>query len=315
MTAENIVYIPTLGRLGNLRKVVPTWLEQDIHVRLVVERYEYNDHAKLKREMRWGEEVVVLTQPLSGRGIGYVRNFCVQHADKTGNVSIIIAEDDTKPLPDSDMVALLDEADKPYVVGVGVVRAIYDLFTGGKISKMHGAILCPGGWGMQTFAVNVKTVLRLGNYDPRLHTMGDDPDMMMRGVEAGMPWRVHCDAKVAPIGNRYDPGGVSARFSSLEQRKAAEMECWAMLKKRWPDFINLSGKSPRFRWKKLYDKYIPEWHEYSALHGGDLAAYDNSPIEGENDLSCQSKLKLNTSATQSGMKANISRQTSSCRQY
>jgi hypothetical protein len=280
---ENVVYIPTLGRPDNLKAIVPSWIEQRIQVRLVVERYEYQEHIKLVRGMGWGKNVIVLSQPLSGRGIGYARNFCIKHAKDTGQSAIIMAEDDLRPAKDSDMVLLLDEVDKPYVLGCGAVRPIHDRFTGGAISKTHGAILCPGGWGFQIFAINVETALRLGNFDAKLHTLGEDLVMAMLGVEAGIPWRVHCDVKMTATGTRYAPGGINVRFSSPEQRRAAEIECWAVMYKRWHDYLSLPEKKPRVSWQKLYNTYIPEWKEYSALHGGSLDLYDNEPIEGEND--------------------------------
>lgn len=280
MTPENVAYMPTLGRLANIRAIVPYWIEQMDQVRLVVERYEYNDHAKLKREMGWGEKVVIINQPLSGRGIAYVRNFIVKHAKESGQRSIIIAEDDTKPVKGSDFVMLLEEADKPDVVGVGATRSLHDRFTGGAISKLSGAILCPGGWGFQCFSVNVDTVLELGNYNIKLHTIADDAEMAMRGIEAGMPWRVHCDVRMTS-GNRYDAGGINTRFSNREQRAAAERECWAIMHKRWPDIVAPPEKKVRVAWQKFYDRYIPEWREYSALHGGSLEAYDNYQPEEE----------------------------------
>lgn len=281
MTTENVVYIPTVGRLGNIKKIVPYWTEQDINVRLVVERYEYNDHAKLKREMRWGEEVVILTSPLAGRGIGYVRNFIVKHAKETKQTAVIISEDDMRPIPNSDMVLLLDEVDKPDVLGVGAVRSIHDRFTGGMISKLHGPVLCPGAWGFMTFAVNVDLALQLGNFEPRYHTLCDDLEMALKGIAAGIPWRVHCDAKVDTLGTRYAPGGINTRFSNREKRTEAERECWAIFHKKWPDFTTTPDKRPRVSWQKALNHYIPEWKEYSALHEGSLEAYDNYQPEEE----------------------------------
>jgi len=283
MTAENVVYIPTLGRLEHIKKIVPYWLQQEIDIRIVVERYEYNEHAKLKREMGWGKEVVILTQPLSGRGIAYVRAFIVKHAKNAGHTAIIIAEDDTRPMPSSDMVLLLEEADKPYVVGVGATRPIHDFFTQGAITRVNragaGAILCPGSWGVQCFAINVDTVLRLGNYNTKLDVITDDVEMMMRGIEAGMPWRIHTDVKMGILNRRYAPGGINTFFGNdAEKRHAAEMKCWDLLRKRYPGFVSYAER-PRISFQKLYDTYIPEWREYSAIHGGSLDAYDNSPIE------------------------------------
>jgi hypothetical protein len=172
------------------------------------------------------------------------------------------------------MVLLLDEADKPNVIGVGATRSLHDRFTGGAISRLNGPILCPGAWGFMLYSVNVNTVLRLGNFDARYHALCEDLELATRGIAAGIPWRVHCDVKITSLGTRYAAGGMSTRFSDQGKRAEAERGCWAIFHKQWPQFTTTPEKRPRVSWQKMLDHYIPEWKEYSALHGGSLDGYD-----------------------------------------
>jgi len=265
-----VVYIPTMGRTGNIRTVVPYWLEQDLQVRLVVDRYEYATYTAVKREMKWGKEVYILPTPSNGRGIGYVRNYCVKHASRTALDAIIMADDDLRPKNGTDMYELLEEAKKPGVLGIGATRSIHDLMSQGAVSRNHGPILCPGGWGFQVFALNISKTLDCGNFDIRLHSLGEDAELARHGIKNGIPWLVHCDVKVDPIGKRYAPGGINTRFRAPEKRTAAERECMTIIHGMWPDYTNTPDKPLRTAWQRMLDDFIPGWQEASAIHGGSL---------------------------------------------
>jgi hypothetical protein len=168
------------------------------------------------------------------------------------------------------MKLLLAEAALPGVLGIGAVRSIHDHFTGGAISRNTGVILCPGGWGFQLFGLNVRTALELGNFDPLLHSYGEDGELCRNGIRAGIPWRAHCDVKCAPIGKRYAPGGISTRFRRPEERTAAERECLTIIHDRWPYYTNRPENPLRVAWQRMLDHYIPDWRERSAIHGGSL---------------------------------------------
>lgn len=269
-----VVYIPTTSRIETLRKTVPYWLEQDMQVRLVVERNEYHPHNKLKQEQGWGKDVYILPLPLSGRGIGYARKYCVTHAKATNNLSIIMSDDDHYIAESSDAWELIDEAENPYILGIGATRSLHDRFTDGAISANSGVILCPGGWGFTVRGVNVENTLAVGNYDPALHSFGEDAELARRGIaQLGIPWFVHCDVKFVAVNKRYDPGGFSAKYRTLEARQAAERECLGIIHKRWPDYTSEPDKKPRMAWQKLLSHYIPEWRDYSVMHGGSTEKY------------------------------------------
>lgn len=205
-------------------------------------------------------------------GVGYARQYCVIHANKARIKSIIMSDDDMRPAKNADMWPLLREAAKRGVLGIGAVRPIHDHFTQGAVSANSGVILCPGGWGFQMFGLNVPAAVRIGNFDDRLHSFGEDGELARNGIKNGMPWLVHCDVPCAPIGKRYDPGGIGTRFANREQRTEAEIECLALIHKRWPAFTNPPDKPLRVAWQKMLTHYIPHWRERSAIHGGTWAA-------------------------------------------
>jgi hypothetical protein len=265
-----VVYIPTLGRVDMVEKTVPHWLEQELFVRLVVERHEYHPYNNLKKRMGWGKDVYVLPLPLSMRGTGYARRFIVQHARRTNQTSIIMSDDDIRPDPNSDFWELIDEAEQPGVLGIGATRSLHDRNTGGAISRNAGPILCPGGWGFTVYGLNINTALQVGNYDPLLHSFGEDAELMRQGVSRKIPWRVHCDVKFISLNKRFDPGGFSSKYILPEARIAAEQTCQSIIRSRWPDYASKAGSPWRFAWQRFYDDYMPGWREASAIHGGDL---------------------------------------------
>jgi hypothetical protein len=266
----DVVYIPTLSRLDILPKIIPQWIDQDLQVRLVIDRLEYGSHNALKRREGWGKHVYLLPLPSSRRGIGYARNFIVTHAKKTALKSIIMCDDEFFVHPNCNATELLIEAEKPGVLGVGATRSLHDRFTGGAISANNGVILCPGGWGFQLFGLNVQTALDIGNFDPLLHTFGEDAELARNGIKHGYPWRVHCDVKCVSIDRRQAPGGISSNYSTPEARLAAEKVCQDIIHKRWPEYTNHPDKRPRVAWQKLLDDYIPNWKVASAIHGGNI---------------------------------------------
>jgi hypothetical protein len=265
----DVVYIPTLSRPDNIAKIVPYWLEQDIQVRLVVERNEYGMHNALKRREGWGREVYILTLPAQRRGVGYARNYCMVHASRTALTSIIMSDDDVYVKPTSDASLLLREAEKPGVLGIGGTMSIHDRFTNGATSRLHGPILCPGGWGFKLYGLNIQATLDCGNYDKRL-IMHAEQELARQGISHGTPWLVHCDVKCNVIGKRYAPGGLTAIYSTREQLDEADRACMAIIHKAWPEFTNSPDKPSRVSWIKMLDRYIPGWEDRSAIHGGSL---------------------------------------------
>jgi hypothetical protein len=264
-------YIMTRSRIPNLLKIVPRWIDQSIPVVLVTERQELEEHKDLIRREGWLYKVKAIAPKAEDRGIGYKRRFAVNHAHTNGLASIIMSDDDMRPANGSDMRWLLTEAMKQTVLGIGATRSLHDRNSKGWTSKIHGPMLCPGGWGMQMFALNIENTVHIGNFDPKLDCWGEDAELMRHGIaKVGMPWLVHCDVKCEPIGVRYDPGGINSLITD-GTRMLREIRCREIIHERWPEYTTPAEKKPMMRWQKMMDDYIPNWRERSAMHGGSWA--------------------------------------------
>jgi len=264
------LYIPTRSRAHMLVRTVPRWLEQEQigTIRLVVPASEYKATARLRDEHDW--EVAVVSLPHGSRGISASRAFCVEHAGRQGYEAIIMSDDDYRPQRTSDASGLLRAAEDRYALGVGAVRSLHDRFNGGRLSALSGPILCPGGWGFQCFALNVRNALAVGNFDPEL-AFWEDAELARNGIDNGLPWRVHCDVWIDSMQKRDSAGGMSSLFRSREERDEAEQRSLRLIESRWPKYQvrGPSGKS-RMLWQKMLDDYLPAWRGLSALHGGSL---------------------------------------------
>jgi len=264
----NTVYIPTVSRLDMLERTIPRWLKWGIPIRLIVEPRELASHIELCGDMGWDMDWV-RPVPLAKDhgGIGYARDFIVINAKARRQKSIIMSDDDVYPT--TDPFPLLEEASRPWCLGIGAYRSIHEFFTQGKIKGMRGVILCPAGWGFSLYGLNVKIANRFG-FDHKLHSFGEDAELMRQGIAHEYPWMIHCDVKCAFANKRGDPGGFAAIYGSNTERKIAEMQCQELIHKRWPDYTSAPPKRPRMAWSRFYDAWIPNWRERSALHGGHL---------------------------------------------
>lgn len=260
-------YIITRNRLDNLKKIMPRWIDQGISVVFVVERVEQWRHERLIKSMDW-VDARVISPDQQNRGVGYARAFAVRDASHHHLSSIIMSDDDMRPANGSDMGILLREADRVNVLGIGATRSLHDRFSGGVTKNHKGIILCPGGWGMQLFALNVTNAIAVGNFDERLDCYGEDHELMRNGIVYGLPWLVHCGVKCEAIGVRYDPGGLNSYIDG-DNRSEREIACQRIIYRRWPHYVNAPGKRPSTQWAKLMDQYIPGWRAESAIHGGE----------------------------------------------
>jgi hypothetical protein len=262
------VYIMTRDRQDNLRKIVPRWLDQNMRVVLVTERSEQDEHVRLVRRERWGSDRVIVISPQRERGIGHKRRYAVNHAKALGLQSIIMSDDDMQPANNTDMNSILWEARNPKVLGIGATRSLHDRNSRGAVSANHGLILCPGGWGMQMFSLNIENTLAVGNFDSELDCFGEDAELERMGIATiGIPWLVHCDVRCNAIGVRYDPGGINAYITD-GTRALREVACRRIIHERWPMYASHPERKPRMLWQKMLDDYIPNWRERSAIHGG-----------------------------------------------
>jgi hypothetical protein len=264
------VYIPTLNRLEVLEKTVPVWLDKDVPVILVVDPMERRLHVTFRNAQGWHGFVHIAAVPRNKMGIGYKRRYCVQHAYDMGWDSIIMADDDHKPRPHSDVSLLLYEALNPATLGIGAVVQIYARFTGGAINNLGGPILWPGGAGFTIYGLNIENALKVGSFDPKLHSFGEDAELRRQGIVHGLPWRVHADVWCDAVNQRNSPGGFMAKYGSMDARAAGELECRKLIYERWPQYTSPPSQRPRMAWQRMLSDYVPDWRAHSALHGGTL---------------------------------------------
>jgi hypothetical protein len=270
---SDIVYIPTAGREDNLVKIVPRWLGQNFTVCLVVAQEDEADMHCLIDEQGWDPcWVPVVARPRQCCGMGAIRRYIVSRAQRAGHTAIVMSDDDCIPVTDN-FSELTNVARKGHVLGIGATQPYHDLLAGRKLSQIGGPILCPAGWGQMLFALNVSNAVMLGNYDTKLHTMGEDAEMARMGIARGIPWLVHCDVKWTGLNARFAAGGISTMYATRAERDAAEYECKKIIHSRWPRYVTNTPAKYACQWKKMLDDYIPKWRELSALHGGSLEGY------------------------------------------
>jgi hypothetical protein len=262
------VYIVTRDRLDNLEKIIPRWLEQYFYVTLVIEHSEYMKHDALIRGMGVYDDIAIISPKAENKGIGHARKYAVTNACLRGLRSFIMSDDDLRPHKDSVMADLVKEAEKPNVLGIGATRPLHDRFSHNMTRDRDDVIICPGGWGMQVFALNVRNTVDVGNFNPRLDCWGEDHELMRDGIVCGFPWLVHCGVKCEPIGVRYDPGGLHS-YIGKGNRSERELECRKLIYERWGNYVSKPDKRPRTAWARMMDEYIPNWRSKSAIHGGE----------------------------------------------
>jgi hypothetical protein len=280
MEGNVTAYIITRGRLENLRKIIPRWIGQDIPVVLVVEHIEKGKHDRFLLNNGWERSVQTISPNLPNRGVGFARGVAVSHALEHRLRSIIMSDDDLRPASDSDMPKLLRSAERPNVLGIGAVRALHNHYSKGVTAENDGLIICPAGWGMQLFALNIRNTMLVGNFDPKLDCFGEDHELMRQGIAtSGIPWLVHCGVKCEAIGVRFDPGGLNDYIASRppvvvtasearEQRENREQVCRAIIHDRWPKYCSRPDQRNRTAWSRMMDDWIPGWRLRSAMHGG-----------------------------------------------
>jgi hypothetical protein len=204
-------------------------------------------------------------------GVGYARRNVVNYAYSSGHQTIIMADDDIMPRSGTALHRLFVQGHRPDTLGIGATHSQHDLLTGGFTKDSDLPILCPSGYGFQLFALNVRNVMEVGNFDPVLDCFGEDAELMRTGISKGWPWKIHCGVKCQKIGKRGDPGGIESLTGYAGyDRPTSERLCQEYIHKRWPDFTSTPPKPSRMAWQRFYTHYMPYWKNLSAIHGGSL---------------------------------------------
>ena len=267
------VFIPSRGRWEQAPVIAKAWHAQGFTPHFVVEPDEALSYCAAV------EDCQVHPLEFENGGIGHSRMHCVNLAASWGCKSIVLCDDDIKPNPKYlNMGNFMDSAAHSKVLGITARYGYHDLCLGALIKDRNDLILLPTGT-FRLVALNVRNVLEIGNYDRHLE-YAEDCDLFLRGLQAGFPWLIHLGTRSISVGTRYQPGGM-LDFAGGEDELADRKEHWhETLYERYPDIVNDPAKadftkqnSIRISWRKAYDKYLPGWKKWSALHGGYLAHY------------------------------------------
>ena len=296
---DRIVYIPTKGRPHLMEKIVPAWWGQGYEVRLVVERKDAEAYKeavqKLKKQaMHQGVTTTrMIVLPASDQGIGYARNRIIRLAYGQGLETIIMADDDVKPrqyngLFNTDDMALLQDAvlnakyndhtwtDRP-ILGCAPLYSFHNssIALDGlpKRDQEEGrrrVFIAHTGLFQRCYALNVGLVMKLGNFDPGFAVDKEDNDLILNGINMGLPWTFHTGVWFNSIQGRYAPGGIRQLMDNENNKFDWAKACWLLLKQKWPLFVNdpATAKSPRVSWAKAWDAKFPGWKMYHAMKDG-----------------------------------------------
>lgn len=286
MSSRQVV-IPSRGRAPEAKKLTAIWQSKGFNVTWMVEPEEHDIYcnalaSKSGPLLKPGSHTFVTALDKSNAGISYSRNCCVELAEQQGWPSIILADDDIKPSTRrcDGMADILEACEHPKITGITARYSYHDLCLGPDIKDMDDIILLPTGT-FRLVGLNVKNVLELGNYDTDLE-YAEDCDLFLRSLQAGRPWLVHLGSFANSIGTRYTPGGMLDYAGGDVGNLSKSKELWhQQLHDKWPTVTNehkplkCRGKQNCIRvyWQKAYDQFLPNWRQWSELHGGDLQDY------------------------------------------
>ena len=266
-------YIISRGRPENLRKTIPRWAVHGVFSVVVIEASERQAYLNVIKQAKLINCMDFVCYR-GYQGLGHIRQFALKDAATSGLKSIVMSDDDLRPAENilgvPGMRELLVKAGKPDVLGIGATHRYHDFLTGGVTRDRDDVILCPSGWGLQFYALNVETAMNIGGYDKRLDVAGEDAELVRQGIAAGIPWLVHCGARCEPIGKRHSPGGLES-YPDLESRV---LRCQQIIHDMWPDYTTAPPLKMRTRWVRMLDDFIPGWQARSAMHGGNLETSD-----------------------------------------
>lgn len=269
MTEDNVVFIPTRARTGNLIKILPKWAAQKEldEVILVVDKREKDDYKAARKALDSSliKNVSVMAPKRSDIGIAAIRHFIVKQADRLGLDALIMSDDDCFPVPEDDITRLTRLLARTPTIGIGACFSFYGLMLGNDvITKTNKAYLVPGGMGYRCFSLDVPALMEADlNYEKRLTTWWSDAELCRDAMKAlGYGWHVDTGAWCGSIGNRNTPGGLDDFAGGAKKRAKAVREMHKIVYEKWgPRYISPPDKRPMCRWKNMLDDYVPNWRK------------------------------------------------------
>lgn len=302
----SMIYIISRGRPGNVVKLKKRWAAIDFDDNEIVLVVDSDDSWIAEYERLAGPGNLVFNRY---RGVGGARATAVEHAAENGFRSIIMSDDDIAPAGPNTGSAngyreLLDIAQHPNALGVGAYVDYHSFALRGHLDRLcipgkkdgysgydrvlavgNEGFICPTGIAFRMFGINIANAVKLcggSGFDSALWCQNEDGEFMRQGIGLlGIPWLLYPQAKAGSIGARYASGGVvdSLGLSESESGDAEAVakhdevqRVWAEVHRRWPSYVNSPASEVRgikTSWSRMMDKFIPDWREYSALHGAE----------------------------------------------
>lgn len=276
---DRIVYIPSRRRPENVARVIPRWLAQNYKVMVVLEKPDAEDYAKMLVANNFpNRKVNYRLLPEEDRGVGFARNYIVNHAKKQGYPSFIMADDDVMPKAVNPrdntvceagwlnyMVRLqqaVERNTRAGLVGCAAVHSYQDFLLQGFLKKELAGPRYNGGIGRpclarngsfgQCYAVHTRRAWEMGGFDDRLTVAYEDNDFMMRGIARGFPWSFHSGVWMDRLGGRFESGGIAdlTNMPDKEAGKSAGKDIATMGSTEYSDQLVACRIAMRNKWSE-----------------------------------------------------------------
>lgn len=245
-----MILIPSRRRPQMIAKTIPRMKDVTAEIVVFVEEEDYDEYSEI------GEEIggfYLVKLPHSNRGVAYARNQMLHwtHYEFPRVQSIAMMDDDVVVEGIDGLIQFVDW--NPEVGGCAGYFPIYKSFA--NLDPDQGPVLHTGTLGQVCYALRINNVLSVGGWDERLQRK-EDYDLRINLLKAGMPWYIHTDVPIKPIGKQYGEGGIQSLGLDHEavERKAYEV----LVEKHGDQFIKWqnSGKTNiRVLWKKMSEYY------------------------------------------------------------
>jgi hypothetical protein len=206
-------------------------------------------------------KIELIELKLSISGMGAIRQFCIAQAEKRGYEWIIMADDDIYPHWTSNLDLIETHVLEEFVLGMGCVVSQHDLLLGDDAWRIKEGqpIFCASGFGFRMFAVNMMNAQHIGGFDKKLDVCFEDAEFMRQGVARGFTWWLDPSLRGAPLGKRFQAGGIADMTGSSEARATRTEACHRRICELWPGYMSDPSRQPRFAWKRFIDTHLPGW--------------------------------------------------------
>lgn len=229
------VYIPSHNRSDKAKALVKRlkiiFPKMPIHI--IIDENQENDYAEVQTSIMTLSEI--------GKGIGYARKSCIDHAVSKGYKYILMLDDDSV-VPDNIgklMDNLIDHPEIGWSAG-------YLSFYGIMGIKPKTGLYYSYNMGSSIMAINIQYIISAGNFDERLYSKEDD-DAKLKLLDFGCYISIDSDVVCGKTNGRWEEGGCSS-FDVFDCEEKAE----AILKEVWGEpYFGKRKRRTFIKWCKM----------------------------------------------------------------